>query len=250
MSRRQHCPTQLGHVTASNGKSVAANFGAWFRKSKVVDSAGRPLVVYHGTDKDFQAFDKACIGDNFRADEAGFFFTSDPASAGSYAENDTVGINKRLGCHIIPAYISLQCPLIVDDGFLRAQGMHPVGVHDDCISFWDTYQSLVLEWREKSDCDGIILVDHSYRIGGEPTRMVVAMEPWQIKSALGNSGLYSPHSGNLADAGSAPAPRALLDQGGAASVRGDLLVGAGEPPGAAAGVTSGASTARRRARPR
>lgn len=32
-------------------------FKNWFRNSKVVDSDGDPLVVYHGTGKDFDIFD-------------------------------------------------------------------------------------------------------------------------------------------------------------------------------------------------
>jgi hypothetical protein len=206
-SPKRLCPSTLEHVTASNGQSVAANFRAWFRDSKVVDSRGRPLVVYHGTDCDFTAFNKECIGNNFRADEAGFFFISDPKQASAYAENDTVGLNKRHGANVVPAYVALQRPLVVDDMLLRAEGMHPLGVQEDCVSFWDTYQSLVLEWAQAKRADGIILVDRTYRVGGEPTRMVVAFEPRQIKSALGNSGLYSVFSDELTDARAAVAPR-------------------------------------------
>lgn len=201
------CPSTLEHVTAPNGRSVAVNFRAWFRDSKVVDSSGRPLVVYHGTDQEFSGFSKDCIGDNFRADERGFFFISDPKQASNYAENDTVGLGKRPGGNVIPTYISLQRPLVVDDLLLRSEGMHPIGVNDDVVSFWDTYQSLVLEWSDARKADGIILVDQSYRVGGEPTRMVVAFEPRQIKSALGNSGLYSVFSGELSDTSPAVAPR-------------------------------------------
>lgn len=206
---RRRCPTQMEHTLASNGRSVAANFRSWFRDSKVVDSRGSPLVVYHGTDCDFIAFSKDCIGNNFRADEKGFFFISDPKQASNYAENDTVGLGKRPGGVVIPAYISLQRPLVVDDSFLRSEGMRPIGVHDDVVSFWDTYQGLVLEWAESHRADGIILVDRSYQVNGEPTRMVVAFEPRQIKSALGNSGLYAVFSDELHDhVPSAPIERA------------------------------------------
>lgn len=204
---QQRCPTLRVSELASNGKSVAENFRSWFRHSKVVDSAGSPLVVFHGTDQDFAAFDKSHIGSNFRADDVGFFFTSDPKSASDYAENDTVGLNKRPGGRVIAAYISLQRPLVIDDALLRSEGMHPLGVKEDTISFWDTYQSLVLEWARARRADGVILVDHSYQPRGEPTRMVVAFEPHQIKSALSNSGLYKAFSGDLVDM--APAPSSV-----------------------------------------
>jgi hypothetical protein len=193
------CPSQLEHVIAPNGRSIAANFRSWFRDSQVVDSRGRPLVVYHGTDCDFDGFSKDCIGNNFRADERGFFFISDPRQASGYAENDTVGLGKRLGGHVMPVYVALQRPLLVNDTFLRAEGMAPIGKNDDVVSFWDTYQTLVLEWADARRADGIVLEDRSYQVAGEPTRMVVAFEPRQIKSALGNSGLYAVFSDELSD---------------------------------------------------
>jgi hypothetical protein len=60
-------------------------FKRWFGDSKVVDADGKPLVVYHGTDADFGAFDlgrAGAVGERF-AEAA--FFTSDPDVAGSYA---------------------------------------------------------------------------------------------------------------------------------------------------------------------
>lgn len=61
-------------------------FKAWFGDSKVVDAHGRPLVVYHGTHADFEAFDPGKLGDRTEANSAalGFFF-SDRRTADSYA---------------------------------------------------------------------------------------------------------------------------------------------------------------------
>lgn len=202
------CPLDLVDRLAPNGRTVAVNFKDWFRESKVVDSRGQPLVVYHGTDQDFTAFDKSCIGNNFRADESGFFFTSSQLHASNYAENDTVGLNKRLGAVVIPVYVSLQKALIVDDAFLRSEGMEPIGISEDTVSFWDVYQGLILEWAQAKRADGVILVNNRYWPNGgrEPERMVVAFEPRQIKSALGNSGLYTPFSDELHDFRPAAAP--------------------------------------------
>ena len=50
-------------VYNSNGERIAQsepalrNFYKWFGDSKVVDEQGRPLVVYHGTDAEFDTFD-------------------------------------------------------------------------------------------------------------------------------------------------------------------------------------------------
>lgn len=60
-------------------------FTSWFKQSKVVDANGAPLVVFHGTRKDFCAFDLTRageVGDRF-ADAA--FFTDSPEVAAAYA---------------------------------------------------------------------------------------------------------------------------------------------------------------------
>lgn len=60
----------------SNGLRIAQtedgirNFWRWFGDSNVVDSKGRPLVVYHGTKADIRAFDPARTG---TASDAGYF---------------------------------------------------------------------------------------------------------------------------------------------------------------------------------
>lgn len=64
-----------------------ANFRNWFGDSKVVDEAGKPLVVYHGTDKNFDVFDPEKLGSLTGAESAkkGFFFTNNPENADFYA---------------------------------------------------------------------------------------------------------------------------------------------------------------------
>jgi hypothetical protein len=60
-------------------------FKSWFGRSKVVDSEGKPLVVYHGTKRPDR------IGDKFLKSRAtsgpSAFFTDDPALASNYATN-------------------------------------------------------------------------------------------------------------------------------------------------------------------
>lgn len=63
------------------------NFWKWFGDSKVVDNQGKPLVVYHGTNKSFNSFDKLKRGSVTSAKSSmdGFWFTTDKNLAGSYA---------------------------------------------------------------------------------------------------------------------------------------------------------------------
>ena len=62
------------HQAAPPVRSAA--FRRWFKKSKVVDENGKPLIVYHGTTGDFTTFDKNRA--NAESDMgAGFYFTNE-----------------------------------------------------------------------------------------------------------------------------------------------------------------------------
>jgi len=182
-------------------REYVRRFRAWFKNSRVVNSKGEPLVVYHGMVGELEdgAFDVDRIGQNFAADERGFFFISDPKQAGDYATSDPQGM-PREGGSVVPVYVSLQRPVVVDDPFLHAEGMAAIGVVEDVISFWDNYQALILEWVDEHGADGVILVDETYRPDGEPTKLVVAFEPWQIKSIY-NRGEWSEKSPHISYAG-------------------------------------------------
>lgn len=171
-------------------------FKRWFGESKVVDENGAPMVVYHGTQADFVEFKKEFIGTNFGADEKGFFFLSDPKQASGYATGDSVGLTAEEGGNVMPAYVSLRKPLVIDDAFLKSEGMDPLGVKEDVVSFWDNYQSLIFDWVNERKSDGVILVDNSYRPNGQPNKMVVAFKPTQIKS-VNNRGTFEPTNPNI-----------------------------------------------------
>jgi hypothetical protein len=63
--------------------------------SKVVDADGNPLVVYHGTTKDFDAFSSGTG-----------WFTTDPGEANFWG-----GVNAD-GANVMPAYMALKNPRI------------------------------------------------------------------------------------------------------------------------------------------
>jgi DNA-directed RNA polymerase subunit F len=62
-------------------------FKKWFGDSKVVDENGEPKVVFHGTSKDFDIFDKKKLGEmtNTPISKLGFFFSNTKPSADQYA---------------------------------------------------------------------------------------------------------------------------------------------------------------------
>ena len=77
-------------------------FKKWFGDSKVVDESGEPLVVYHGTNADFDTFDKKKIGS--ATDDGlwgrGFYFGNKETSYG----------NKQM-----QVYLKMQNPFVVND---------------------------------------------------------------------------------------------------------------------------------------
>ncbi|HWR30202.1 MAG TPA: hypothetical protein VN631_10255, partial [Negativicutes bacterium] len=121
--------------------------------SKVVDGAGKPLVVYHGTQHDFSRFDNRHI-----ESEAGFFFTDNPKNAGEYAD----GVGGRL----IPAYLNIKKP------------------YEYTAKEWADGDGLDLDKLAASGYDGAVIR------GQDGADTWIALKPEQIKSATGNRGTF------------------------------------------------------------
>lgn len=165
-------------------------FKRWFGDSKVVDAKGKPLVVYHGTNADFDTFDKNKIGSVFNSDKAGFFFTSSPRIANDYAEWAASGgrFNRADGANIMPAYVSLKNPMTLEDykaatniEFKKPNSADP----DDLTRFFDAERDIMLRVAKTLNKDGILLESNG-------NKLVAAFRPEQIKSAIGNNGDFDP----------------------------------------------------------
>jgi hypothetical protein len=155
------------------------NFKKWFGNSKVVDEDGNPLVVYHGTARDFSQFDIKNLGDNTRTEsgELGFFFTSKPFLADGYAEIASLGgwagKTEKGNPIVYPMYIKIENPKFYKTAtdFYREAELH---------------KGRLNEWRkelQRQGFDGVI-------VRGD-FEEVIAFKPTQIKSATGNRGEYS-----------------------------------------------------------
>ena len=150
------------------------NFQRWFDGSKVVDENGEPLVVYHGTDADFTSFDLKQAGKNDKGWYGkGLYFT--PHNHWTFAEDSATrnGGNP----HIMPVFLRIKDPAY---GLARAeQGSNLVGSAAD---------------RGR---DGVII---RYDGGHEQEYQVaelIVTDPTQIKSAIGNTGAFSPDNPDL-----------------------------------------------------
>ena len=94
-------------------------FKQWFGDSKVVDEKGQPLVVYHGTKSDFEAFNLS-VGNNkyySGATENALFFSDSANTASGYAGQRTDMTGYRAyyadGGNVVPSYLSMKKPLKV-----------------------------------------------------------------------------------------------------------------------------------------
>jgi GNAT superfamily N-acetyltransferase len=163
---------------AAQTKSPA--FKAWFEGSKVTDSQGEPLVVYHGTGESFDAFDPEKIGLNFDSSTLGFYFTNAPkvdikAGIGFGSTASEYASNAAGNANVMPVFLSLKNPLVIDD--CDQWGGAALAL--------DKQRSDIARWAENGGHDGVIAYDKK---GESPEKIFVAFSPTQIKSAIGNNG--------------------------------------------------------------
>jgi hypothetical protein len=146
-------------------------FRAWFGNSKVVDEAGKPLVVYHGSGSNFTSFDPSRV--RFKEDGVAFFFTDNRGTADAYVSDDG---------EVMEVYLSLQNPLIL-----------MADENESAIEKWDYSDGEVRARADKEGRDGVII-----RGRGHDEDLFVAFRPNQIKS-IANKGGYNPDADNISE---------------------------------------------------
>jgi hypothetical protein len=205
-SRRDAGTGQDGEVVPFSQTETPA-FKRWFDGSVVVDKAGKPLVVYHGT-PDMRFINESGVFSTMRermlkygatpesrkdADaKRAFFFTTSAKVAKTYADPRRAFDYQAADEGVVDAFLSIKNPLTLD-----AQGKH-----------WrEAQQSISKEdfvAKAKSDgYDGVVIrnVRDSYdsmRTGRDPSSDVyVAFASNQIKSASKNSGEFNPDNPDI-----------------------------------------------------
>lgn len=142
--------------------------------SKVVDpTTGEPLVVYHGTMGDFDAFDQGRSRQQSRAfpSDLGFWLSGSADYAAIH------------GDAVMPIFVALKSP----KEFSRAEFQRLI---DDRADF-----SALRAKLEEAGHDGVIVRGGQERLGSfdvETPSNFVAFRPEQIKSATGNRGTFDP----------------------------------------------------------
>jgi len=183
-------------LSARRAQTETPEFKRWFGDSKVVDAAGQPRVVYHGTRADIAAFDPDAVGRNFGLDEVGFFFTSSPIKAASYADPESAFAQAGMrptrepeeGANIIPAYLSLQNPLTLEAYTDYFDSTPAYEIDEQGISitdYFDDNRRNIVSIAQEGGHDGVLFQHRGDLLG-------VVFSPAQIKSATGNSGAFDP----------------------------------------------------------
>ena len=176
-------------------------FKKWFGDSKVVDSKGKPLVVYHGTGEDFSVFRK-------RIFDGPMFFSTSPEFASDFA--GTVGLPGHIDINVpkkegkpnvMPVYLKIGKLFDPSDTEAVKAIVEMLPADSYTTEAKADLESKILagEWKaietldvtdaiKAAGYDGMIVYE---TLNGEtPEKNFAVFEPNQIKSATGNNGQF------------------------------------------------------------
>ena len=159
-------------------------FGDWendpANASKVVDENGEPLVVYHGTDASFDAFDTDKIKSKYKI-SIGVHTTTNPVEA-DYYSGYRGGSQKLDGGSVYPLYINSKNPVIINTDLMTASAEADLRTRKILKQLDESKES-------GNPNDGVII--NKYRKGVLDHANVISFNPNQIKSATANVGTFS-----------------------------------------------------------
>lgn len=197
-------------VYNSNGERInqsaeaLTNFWNWFGDSKVVDEQGRPLVVYHGTNADFDEFKTT---KSFRTGFGGakrevyspsFFFTPSKQQATDFAIDRS---GSRIKYNVKEIYLNLRNPLDLSNKdakkIAKSLGLKDrFGDIPNKNEMWEIFdEPNNIEILKKSGYDGAIISEKNAAKSFNNTKdkfasqTFAAFNPNQIKS-VENKGTY------------------------------------------------------------
>lgn len=186
-------------------------FKAWFGESKVTDEDGKPLVVYHGTNRDFTRFERAPSKTGNVTAGLGYFFSPSGGEASRYASD----FGTKEGGAVLPTFLSIRNPYPMSYSEWNEIAMRPFkAAAEPAVGMKTAMAPERMERIRKADEAAkqyvselrAKLISEGYdgiQIHNGAMREYVAFYPEQIKSAIGNSGRFDPTSPDLRDR---PAP--------------------------------------------
>jgi len=193
--------------TAQTSVTDTPAFKAWFGASKVVDASGKPLVMFHGTPHDFKN-DQFQVGGGGRGsvESLGFHFGPSEAANTRLEKGMKNYDAHHYNWNVMPVYLSIVNPLRIGDAgawhsptrvahWLETKG----GIDRTALQEALTKTGHTAKMRAikkvilDAGYDG--LVYHNEHEGGGDSW--IALDPRQIKSAIGNGGDFNPKSRKL-----------------------------------------------------
>jgi hypothetical protein len=144
-------------------------FQTWFKGSRVVDNKGYPLLVFHGTTKDFQNFSHAktnTSGTGISTNWLGFFFTSSAEVAGIYpAKQFNPKKGYKAGAQIKMFFLKIKNPFfITEKGYWKLSRMSPKEIQVYTTQLKTKgFDGLIMPsvWRGKSKGYDFVVFDNS-----------------------------------------------------------------------------------------
>lgn len=173
-----------GAAKFSRKQTQTPAFRAWFGDSKVVDSEGAPLVVYHGTAADFSEFKAS------NSYDGAIFFSSSYEVAEDRAGEDNA---KVLSVYLAPQN------LFDVDSRTDIEAATP-WIKNNWSKIAQNYEDALKEVENGNypAFEGTGLIPHLRSLGYdgfttyEGAKNYAVFSPTQIKSAVGNNGDFSP----------------------------------------------------------
>ena len=172
-------------------------FKRWFGKSKVVDENGDPLIVFHTGA--FDANEIISAAEQYRrtygkssgymqGGNEGIYFSADPLYSSLYG--------KREGKTMYPVYLSIKNPFVVEN---KEQMSRLVKLKNFILGKREVFRNSIISDTTDPSTDSMYitpeykaeLIKRGYDgIVNKEHNEIVAFEPTQIKSAIGNRGTY------------------------------------------------------------
>ena len=176
---------ERGPSYAADVQTDTPAFKEWFGGSKTIDGDGKPLVLYHGTARNFERFSHDWRGT--MGGRLGFWFASDPAATQIFSNPRYTGEASAT----MPVYLRVEKPMEYAgwDAFVAAGESTGKAVVEDRLT------SLRRSLKRKG-YDGVVIRGSKTDSGVERDDWV-AFEPTQIKSATGNSGAFDPENPSI-----------------------------------------------------
>lgn len=181
-------PSVYNQETAVDTNSP--EFKAWFGDSKAVDDAGKPLVVYHGTNAEFDAF-----------------FSFSHFGTEKAAQNRLEDTGRQEGARLLEVYLKVERPLIIDNDYGPWEDIDHLksmlGPNWDAVlseqelSAIETHADLIEVLRSRG-FDGV-----KYENEIEGGESWIVFDPTQIKS-VNNRGTFDPNDPVIYNQSDAP----------------------------------------------